>query len=215
MSASHLQFALTNISTIENFNKKKKVWQLAVFMPNHVRPISNQPSLLNKRPYFTITYPLDNQPKSFISGSSNDEISQGQHGSNTRSNRREVLSERDAQAFRTFAVLKTEPGTNPWDLGPMGNWRSLMGNNVLEWVLPIKRSPFCNHESTDSYFPLGPAIQKLRAAHEAEYRSSISIAQTPAAWTSQACPTPNGRADVELQNLDNQAERPSTLIPQG
>ncbi|KFX89211.1 hypothetical protein O988_08712 [Pseudogymnoascus sp. VKM F-3808] len=73
----------------------------------------------------------------------------------------EVLSERDTRATRTFAILQLAVGRNPWDLGAVGNWKSVMGNNFLEWVLPIKQSPCRNHESHESQFETGRWMEEL------------------------------------------------------
>lgn len=64
--------------------------------------------------------------------------------------------------LRTFAVLHTKPGENPWDLGPLGNFKTVMGNHWYDWLLPIKYSPICNHDSGEGDFPLGPVVDRLR-----------------------------------------------------
>ena len=73
---------------------------------------------------------------------------------------------RDSQsalnATRTFAILHTKPGENPWDLGPYENFKSVMGNHWLDWLLPIRYSPCCNHDRYDSQFALGPVVQRMR-----------------------------------------------------
>ena len=63
---------------------------------------------------------------------------------------------------RTFAILHTKPGENPWDLGPFGNFKQVMGEHWYDWVLPIKYSPLSNHDSGESDFVLGPVVQRLR-----------------------------------------------------
>lgn len=63
---------------------------------------------------------------------------------------------------RTFAILHTKPGENPWDLGPLGNFKTVMGNHWYDWLLPIKYSPICNHDRGESDFPLGPVVDRLR-----------------------------------------------------
>ena len=63
---------------------------------------------------------------------------------------------------RTFAILHTKPGENPWNLGPLGNFKTVMGNHWYDWLLPIKYSPICNHDRGESDFPLGPAVDRLR-----------------------------------------------------
>ncbi|POS86719.1 hypothetical protein EPUL_002462 [Erysiphe pulchra] len=61
--------------------------------------------------------------------------------------------------YRTFVILKTNEGENPWDLGSrLLNWKTVMGNNILDWFLPIHRSPCCNHDNPESQFDFGFAI---------------------------------------------------------
>ena len=78
----------------------------------------------------------------------------------------EALSARDSRATRTFAILRMlKPGDNPWDLGSaLLNLETVMGTDILDWVLPIRRSPCCNHESPESQFRLGPKVDLLRVA---------------------------------------------------
>lgn len=79
--------------------------------------------------------------------------------------RTESLS-RDHKAVRTFAILETtSPGDNPWDLGSaLLNWETVMGEHFVDWFLPVKRSPCCNHEHTESHFAIGPAVDRIRAS---------------------------------------------------
>ncbi|KAJ9645781.1 Palmitoyltransferase pfa5 [Coniosporium tulheliwenetii] len=63
--------------------------------------------------------------------------------------------------IRQFAILQTKPGENPWDLGALQNWRELMGYSWLEWLLPIKYSPFCKHGARYEY-PFGPVLDRMR-----------------------------------------------------
>lgn len=58
---------------------------------------------------------------------------------------------------KVYAILQLDQGVNPWDLGSWGkNLGSVMGKNVLEWVLPIRRSPCCKE------MEFGPAVEELR-----------------------------------------------------
>ena len=78
----------------------------------------------------------------------------------------EILSARDSRATRTFAILKMlNPGDNPWDLGSVRlNLETVMGNGIVDWLLPIRRSPCCNHEDAESQFRVGPKVDFLRAS---------------------------------------------------
>lgn len=77
------------------------------------------------------------------------------------------IARRDNLAKRTFLILKMpEPGYNPWDLGSsLLNWESVMGDSVLDWVLPFKRSPCCNHEEGESYYQVGPMVDLLKSKY--------------------------------------------------
>jgi palmitoyltransferase len=79
---------------------------------------------------------------------------------------KERVSERDLQATRTFAILPMlQAGDNPWDLGSwLLNFKTVMGVNLLDWLLPIRRSPCCNHEDTTSQYAIGPGVDLLRSS---------------------------------------------------
>ncbi|TGO89530.1 hypothetical protein BPOR_0105g00140 [Botrytis porri] len=51
------------------------------------------------------------------------------------------------------------------DLGSaLLNWETVMGEHTLDWFLPMKRSPCCNHENTESHFSIGPSVDRIRAS---------------------------------------------------
>lgn len=85
-----------------------------------------------------------------------------------------------ASSPKTFAILHSMPGENPWDLGPMENVKSVMGEHVYDWILPLKRSPCSNHDRGDSQFALGPVVERMRIeaglATRREVPSSATIA---------------------------------------
>lgn len=67
-----------------------------------------------------------------------------------------------APSFRTFAILETSSGINPWDLGsPWRNLAAVMGPRLHHWLLPIRHSPCCDHSSLVSQYPLGPHFEQL------------------------------------------------------
>ena len=134
MTLSSGKLIFDNITSVDVLNKNRQ-YHLAVRVP------LDSPSTTE---YWTITYPLL-RPAS---------LTQGADG--------QPLAPRDARARRTFAILRTQPGVNPWDLGAWRNFKSVMGNSVLEWLLPIRHSPCCNHESAESEYEFGPVIQELR-----------------------------------------------------
>ena len=63
MSVSSIQFALLNTTTIENLNRKHRVWTLAVYVPS----ASRNADTTRYTPFQTITYPLGSLPDSTAS----------------------------------------------------------------------------------------------------------------------------------------------------
>jgi palmitoyltransferase len=161
MTCSAGHFALSNLTTIENLSKRTKVWQLAVHIPD--RRQSPATGIMGA-PFPTVTYPLPIvSEKPSASLASSDTANGETFEIEARHTDLAHHAERDAKATRTFAILQMEPGQNPWDLGAVGNWKSVMGTNLLDWFLPIRRSPLCNHEGAISQFKLGKDFDKLMA----------------------------------------------------
>ena len=68
----------------------------------------------------------------------------------------------DPDAIRTFAILHTKPGENPFDLGSFRNFKAVMGDRWLDWFLPLRYSPCCDHYRQDSQFAMGPVVRRMR-----------------------------------------------------
>ncbi|KAI9704462.1 MAG: palmitoyltransferase pfa5 [Bogoriella megaspora] len=66
---------------------------------------------------------------------------------------------------RTFAVLQIPAGDNVWDLGPLENLKSVMGNRWWDWLVPLRYSPCCSHDGDRSEFQLGPVVDRLKKEH--------------------------------------------------
>ena len=146
MSSSSIDLALRNCTTVENLTRKTKVWQLAVYAPkldDSKGPTTNIAPGMQRRA-FPDVLPTAAAGASPISG-----------GSETRR----------LPPTRTFVVLSSEPGENPWDLGPLENWKTVMGYHVLDWFLPLKHSPCLDHSSTQAAFATGPVVDRLRSKH--------------------------------------------------
>ncbi|GJN72187.1 DHHC zinc finger protein [Purpureocillium lilacinum] len=141
MALTSLRFIFTNITNIDILRKRQQFY-LAVRVPRHSLKPNNFP---------TIVYPLQPWPP------------EPPPPANALPDH--SLAARDDQAKRVFAILRTEPSQNPWDLGYWRNWKSVMGNSPIEWLLPIKHSPCCNHESMASDYPFGPLLDDLREKH--------------------------------------------------
>ncbi|KAI1276391.1 DHHC palmitoyltransferase-domain-containing protein [Xylaria sp. FL0933] len=155
MTATSARYIVKNMTNVDILSFRQKVYHLAVRVPRGTR--SDR--------FSVIVYPL-RKPETGLSD---------RKGAIRRStpNGREPdeqtdtmpANSRDDLATRTFAILQTAPGENPWDLGPWRNWKSVMGTNPLDWVLPIRHSPCATHESSESLYPMDPILDQLRARY--------------------------------------------------
>ncbi|CRG87728.1 hypothetical protein PISL3812_04748 [Talaromyces islandicus] len=155
MCGTSLQLASSNLTTIENINRYSKIWNLAIYVPPHQlqRIFSRENSDNNDKSQWahtfrTVTYPL--QPVEPSSTQANN--------SSTTPNIHDT-----AKNSRTFAILTTQPGENPFDLGePIKNLQQAMGYTLLDWLLPLKVAPCVDHSSQESAYPLGPVVERLK-----------------------------------------------------
>lgn len=196
MVATSTSNALGNLTTIEHLNATTKVWQLAVIIPNGI-PAKNAN-------YATVTYPLpiiSEKPRAAIIESDN--MSEGPSQSASSNSSPDPQSQRDSKAKRTFAILHLGAGQNPWDLGAYGNWKSVMGDNVLDWFLPIRRSPCSNHESSESQFPLGRWVEELRVKEGLLPQNGIRSPRPRATHRQERLARKRAK-DIEMQELENQ-----------
>ena len=146
MTVSSIDLLLRNCTTVENLTRRTKIWQLAVYSPQLDQV--DQGSATVAPEIFRRTYSSrSKQARPSSTSSTNDEAAESSNNS------------------RTFAVLLTQPGENPWDLGPYRNWKSVMGNTMVDWLLPVKHSPCADHSHGESAFLLGPVVERLRQAH--------------------------------------------------
>lgn len=144
MTLTSLRYILTNITNIDMM-RRSQTHYLAVHIPRNTPPSSA---------YTTITYPLA-YPSYLPNG-------QPTWSGPIPPSQPAQVSERDRLAERRFAILHTKARENPWDLGYGANWRSVMGERVIDWLLPLRHSPCCNHESQFSDYRLGPLLNELK-----------------------------------------------------
>lgn len=64
---------------------------------------------------------------------------------------------------KTYGILHSKRGENPYDLGYYGNWKSVMGNEWWEWLLPITYSPCAQDRGADGLFEMGGVTHRMRA----------------------------------------------------
>lgn len=138
MTLGSLQLAMHNLTTIENLDHRTKVWTLAIYIPRP-QDVGIDPETHWAATFPTVSYPAQRNSPQLRAKDSNPEDR------------------------RVFAILRTQPGENPWDLGsPLKNLQQVMGYTVAEWLLPFKQSPCADHSSLESAFALGPVVQRLK-----------------------------------------------------
>ncbi|KAI5298203.1 hypothetical protein KEM56_004246, partial [Ascosphaera pollenicola] len=126
--------ALLNLTTIESINRKSRNYTIALHVPRTCRFNTQPPSSIlcldDPRVLCTISFPNAADPKF---NAHNMPLLHGQ--------------------TRTFAVVRTQKGESPFDLGSWNaNWRELMGYSVFEWVLPGTRSPCQDHGHAEGMY---------------------------------------------------------------
>lgn len=145
--------ASKNLTTVDNIGHQRRVMHIAVLVDStqqrHPRPMSTghlkptHESEDDEDPWQgTITYPLN-----VIHDASSET----------------TLPLPSSSPLRTFAILRTHPGMNPWNLGAFRNLKSVMGIHWYDWILPLRHSPCCNHDRGDSMYELGPDVERLKA----------------------------------------------------
>ncbi len=135
MTGTSVRYACENLTNVDYIKAKTLVHQLAIRVPLGTPPGVN---------YGIINYPL---PKAKPNAT---------ESSPTPSS---------SVPTRTFAIVRSEKGENPFDLGTYRNWKSIMGNNVLDWFLPFNPSPCETYENSTSFYEMGPLYQELRSRY--------------------------------------------------
>ena len=140
MTLTGIRYMCINLTNVDYVKSKVVVHQLAIRVPRGTPPGPD---------YGVITYPLPKPPPPPPAAGQGAVV-------------HETPSERDLLAQRTFAIVKTEMGENPWDLGVWRNWKAAMGSNVLDWLLPFNNSPCLDYESDESMYEMGPLLEELK-----------------------------------------------------
>ena len=73
-----------------------------------------------------------------------------------------IATVQSTPAPKNFAILFTKPGENPWYISPYKNLKTVMGDHWYDFLLPLKYSPCCNHDRTDSQFMFGPVVWRMQ-----------------------------------------------------
>lgn len=174
MSLTSMRYIFLNMTNVDILSFHQRVYQVAVRVPRGTRSDN----------FNVIVYPL---PKPETGSDDRKRRTNGPISASHRTGESVdtlPVASRDDLATRTFAILETKPGENPWNLGPWRNWQSVMGTNPLDWLFPIRHSPCANHESHDSLYPMDRILDQLR--------SRYGLSSTP---------PPDENAAIELRNL--------------
>lgn len=177
---SSMQLAASNLTTIENLNRRSAVWTLAIRVPNHVLSSRWAPT------FHTVTYPLPPMPPppppmQPHPGAGNGYQPPPQPPMPTHpgvgGGYPPPLPQPPTGAEQhVFAVLQTLPGENPFDLdNPLKNLQQVLGYSIVDWLLPLKRSPCTDHSSLESEFAMGPVVSRLKREAGLELASSAEI----------------------------------------
>lgn len=142
MTVTSMRYIFLNMTNVDMLGYQSKVYQLAVHVPRGTESTDK---------FTVVTYPLP-RPGEAVNGWSNGTARPGTNESGGSAVQIRP-SARDDLATRTFAILKTEPGENPWDIGIWRNWKSVMGTNVLDWILPFESRPASTTRATIASTP--------------------------------------------------------------
>lgn len=188
LMSTHL--ALRNVTTIENIDAATASIFLAVLLPpelQHEQNLQFPPPALSRHN----TPPSRSADSSAPLTSELDDPAHASYFSNTRTvsserNARPRKRSRDdpaaqfwhgtityplylppdrpplpAPESRTFAILRTPPGMNPWNLGGWHNFTSVFGAHPHDWLLPVAHSPCTRHGSAVSFYAMGWEFEQL------------------------------------------------------
>lgn len=165
MSGTTLQLASINTTTIENLSRRSKVWMLAIYIsPQQYQRMTSRQNGQWALTFPTVTFPP--QPPSASSttptvrAEAQPTVSNGVTSTTTNNTN---YTDQPAKDIRMFAILRTQPGENPFDLGdPIQNLKQVMGNTLWDWLLPLRVAPCVDHSSTVSAYPMGPVVERLK-----------------------------------------------------
>ena len=146
------QFAIINSTTIENLSRKTKVWYLAIY----ISPEALEEAHAKNIPLKLISYPRPPEEQLQMLQQNGAQDVQAEAAQQSQG-----LSM--STGYRTFAILETEPGANPFHLGPLANFQQIMGETIWEWLSPIRPSPCSKHDDPVSLYKLGPLVEEEKA----------------------------------------------------
>lgn len=81
--------------------------------------------------------------------------------SSTDSAESNVLCEVQRGQSHSYIVLQTLPEDNPWDMGTRRNVEDIMGQSILEWLVPWKMSPCTVRKDHTGEYGWGPVVKSM------------------------------------------------------
>ncbi|QIW94785.1 hypothetical protein AMS68_000303 [Peltaster fructicola] len=174
LAMTSIQLTLSNLTTVENIDKGARSMYIAVILPPDLQGLTGQTPSPTQTPSRTAgsELPLTSE----IDDPSHASYFSSERPSRPRRRSRDELAasiwqgtityplgpeDHPVSARRTFAILKTPQGMNPWDIGWRDNLTSVFGTRVHSWVLPFLRSPCTRYSSDVSRYPLGWQFEQM------------------------------------------------------
>ncbi|KAF2868086.1 DHHC palmitoyltransferase-domain-containing protein [Massariosphaeria phaeospora] len=66
-----------------------------------------------------------------------------------------------------YIVVRTESFQNPWKATAMENLRSILGDRIIDWFIPLGMSPCTRHVAREGQFEWGQVVHNLMCQYEA------------------------------------------------
>ena len=124
---THLYYIWKNITTIEALTQDTRIWTLAIFL-KHPPPKEARADLPYRIVDNVVALPLPKKIPIYM--------------------REEVTL--------SFAILYSEPGENPFDMGPIANFADIMGPSWWDLLFPLRKAP--NTLGTEA---IGPVMRRM------------------------------------------------------
>lgn len=78
-----------------------------------------------------------------------------------------VLTTVQRSSERTYVVMQTKPNQHPWYTSLMVGWKDVMGNNIFDWLTPVKHSPY-KQKTHRGEFEWGELVYDMAKQYEAQ-----------------------------------------------
>jgi len=163
MAGNTIYLAMHNLTTVETLDRGRRLYHLAIRVNSKdlqtmASRKSQQSSGFEQGPWVhTISYPL--QPARSSQTHSPDAATDSVASDSAMPS---IPGPERPQEEKTFAILRTYPGDNPWDLGVLNNMKQILGNSYIDWLLPFQYPPIYRHERGDQEYPFGPVVDRLK-----------------------------------------------------